>query len=138
MVCPWPFVASLDDSVPKPSDSGCSFAQVLSNQGDSQLQQLPPKVVMGDTVRVKITQKDYESGIEDSRLNVHGRITLGKGDVPFPTQALRNKLCCLWPNLKEWSVTPLGKGFFEFKFGSIEDMRKIWALVVVDLKPGIL
>jgi hypothetical protein len=109
MVCPWPFMASLDDSAQKPSDSGRSFAQMLSDPGDSQLQQLPPRVVMGDTVRVKITQKDYESGISDCRLNLHGRITFGKGN-----------------------------GFFEFKFGSIEDMRKIWALGVVDLRPGIL
>jgi len=115
-----------------------SFAQALSDSGDIPLTQLPPKVVMGDTVRVKITQDELESGISDCRMNLHGRITLATGDTPLITQALKNKLCSLWPTLKEWNVLPLGRGFFEFHFGSVEDMRKIWALGVVNLKPGIL
>lgn len=35
-------------------------------------------------------------------------------------------------------MIPLGKGFFEFKFNYVEDMRRIWALGVMNLKPGIL
>jgi len=38
----------------------------------------------------------------------------------------------------EWSVLHLGRGFFDFKFGSVEDMRKVWAMRAVNLKPGIL
>lgn len=115
MVCPWPFMASLDTSIPKPSAPRKSFAEVLSDTCDIQLTQLPPKVVMGDTVRIKITQEELDSGISDCRINLHGRITLAKGDTPLTTQALKNKLCILWPTLKEWHVLPLGRGFFEFQ-----------------------
>jgi len=138
MVCPWPFMAALEDYTPKPPENGKSFAQSLSGSCDIHLTQLPPKVIMGDTVRIKITQKEYEYGIADCRTNLHGRVTLNKGDTPLTTQALKLILSSFWPNLLNWTVIPLGKGFFEFKFGSIEDMRKIWALGVVNLKPGIL
>ena len=36
------------------------------------------------------------------------------------------------------TITLLGKGFFEFHFSTIEDLRKIWALGVVNPKPGFL
>jgi hypothetical protein len=122
----------------KPPESGKSFAQALSNSGEIQLSQMPTKVVMGNSVRVKISQAEYEFGILDCRCNLHGRLTLNKGDSPLTTQALKQKLNNLWPNLHNWNLTPLGKGFFEFNFSSIEDMRKIWALSVVHLKPGLL
>lgn len=110
----------------------------MSDSCDSPLHQLPPKVIMGDTVRVRITQNELESGIADCRMNLHGRITLAKGDTPWTTQALQIHLSRSWPSLKDWSVLPLGRGFFEFKFGSVEDIRKVWALGVVNMKPGIL
>ena len=50
---------------------------------------------------------------------------------PLTTQALKLKLKNLWPYLSNWTVTPLGKGCFEFKFNSIEDMRKILAQGVI-------
>ena len=54
------------------------------------------------------------------------------------TLALQQKLSMLWPSLRNWNITPLGKGFFEFHFSSFEDMQRTWALGVVNLKPGIL
>jgi len=61
-----------------------------------------------------------------------------KGDPPLTTQALKVKLGNLWPNLNNWNLIPLGKGFFEFNFSTIEEMRQIWALGVVNLKPGFM
>lgn len=58
MVCPWPFMASLDSTVgtaAKSPETGKSFAQALSGSCKFQLDQLPPKAVMGDSVRVKIS-----------------------------------------------------------------------------------
>ncbi|AES91219.1 DUF4283 domain protein [Medicago truncatula] len=140
-ICPWPCLASMDTTVAtvaKPHDSGKSFSQALSTSCDLHLNQLPPRVVMGNSVRVKISQAQYESGIVDCKRNLHGRITLHKGDKPLTTLALKQKLSNLWPNLQNWNLTPLGKGFFEFNFSSIDDMRTIWALGVINLKPGFL
>lgn len=95
MVCPWPFMTPLDASMPKTSEPRKSFAQVLSDSCDIPLNQLPPKVIMGDAVRVKITQAELDYGIYDCRMNLHGRITLAKGDTPLTFMALKNKLCRL-------------------------------------------
>lgn len=141
MVCPWPFLASMDSpavTAAPPPEPGKSFAQALSTSSDVQLTQFPSKVVMGDSVRIKISQAEYEFGIADCSRNLHGRLTLSKGDSPLTTQALKSKLIGMWPNLKNWHVLPLGKGYFEFNFNSVEDMRKVWAMGVLNLNPGIL
>lgn len=87
---------------------------------------------------MKITQSEYKFGIKDCKRNLHARLSLSKGDSPLTTKDQKLKLDSLWPNLKNWTVTPLGKGYFEFKFNSEEDMKRVWALGVVNLKPGIL
>ena len=121
MVCTWPCLAALDSTTSVPE---CSFAQALSSSCDFPIPQLPPKIVMGKSVRVKINQREYEFGIEDCKTNLHGRLTLKKGDPPLTSKALKTKLDGLWPLLRNWSITPLGKGFYEFKFQCVEDMRK--------------
>jgi len=63
---------------------------------------------------------------------------LQEGDPPLTTKMLKSKLDVLWPHLRNWTVVPLAKGFFEFKFHIIDDMRKIWALGAINLKPGVL
>lgn len=123
---------------------GKSFVQALSGASSGAdfdgnfLANLPPKVIMGDSVRVKISQAAYEAGLSACQSNLHGRLTLHKGDSPLTTQALKAKLSNLWPQLRNWSLIPLGKGFFEFNFNSIEDMKHVWALGVVNLKSGLL
>lgn len=147
MVCPWPCVASLDAPIPKQNalkESGKVFAQALSGVSsdstpdDNYLAKLPPKIVMGNSVRVKISKAAYESGLAACKCNLHGRLTLHKGDSPLTTQALKAKLSNIWPQLSNWNLIPLGKGFFEFNFSSIEDMKFVWAMGVVNLKPGFL
>ena len=119
---------------------GKSFAQILSGElsGDPSLAQLPPKVVLGSSVRVKISRSAYESGLAACKTHLHGRLTLRKGDTPLTTQALKAKLSIQWPQLQNWNLIALGKGFFELRFNSIEDMRRIWALGAVNLKPGLM
>jgi len=133
-------MASLDSTVvpAKLPAAGKSFAQALSDSSDPQLTQLPPKIVMGKSVRVKITQTEYEAGLTDCSSNLHGRLMLHKGDAPLTTLALKTKLNNLWPHIHNWDITPLGRGFFEFHFSSVEEMHRIWAMGAVNLKPGLL
>lgn len=93
---------------------------------------------MGDSLRIRVSQDEYEQGTFDCKYNLRGWITLNKGNTPLPTQALKLKLCTLWPNLQSWHLIPLGKSFYEFSSSSFEDMRRIWALGVMNLKPGFL
>lgn len=120
-------MATLDSTVApaKPTESAKTFAQALSGPSDFQLSKLHPKVVMGKTVRIKITQSKYEFGLIDCSSNIDGRLTLRKGDTPLSTMALKTKLRNLWPNILNWDLTSLGKGFFEFHFNSVEDMRRV-------------
>lgn len=97
MACSWPCMASLDTPVHTKTimpESGKSFAQILSNasSGENFLANLPPKVVMGDSVRIKISQAAYESGLAACKCHLYGRLTLHKGDSPITTQALKTKL----------------------------------------------
>lgn len=129
---------SVVTKTPNPPESGKSFVQALSSSDEPQLTKLPPKIVMGTSVRFKVSQTEYESGVAECQFNLHGRVTLHKGDQPLTTLALQQKLSILKPSLRNWNITPLGKGFFEFHFSSFEDMRRTWALGVVNLKLGIL
>lgn len=95
-------------------ESGKSFVQALSSSDEPQLTKFPPKIVMGTTVRVKVSQSEYELGVVECQFNLHGRATLHKGDQPLTTLTLQQKLSMLWPSLRNWYITPLGKGFFEF------------------------
>jgi len=140
-------MANLDSKTDKPVDTTVkppaatkSFAQALSGEpsGESFLAQLPPKIVMGKSVRVKISRATYESALAACKTHLHGRVILRKGDTPLTTQALKVKLNNQWPHLQNWSLIPLGKGFFEFNFSTIEEMRRIWSLNTVNLNPGLL
>lgn len=51
---------------------------------------------------------------------------------------LHRKLSLVWKEGMNWKIILIGKGFNDFPFNSIEDMRKIWALGVVNLNPGLL
>ena len=86
-------MAALDTTVTKAAklpEYGKSFVQALSGTSsyDDFLTNPPPKVVLVDSVRIKISQAAYESGLAACRFNFHGRLTLHKGDAPLTTLAL--------------------------------------------------
>jgi len=56
-----------------------------SFSGVNFLANLPPKVIMGDSVRMKISQADYEAGSSACQFNLHGHLTLHKGDSSLST-----------------------------------------------------
>ena len=87
---------------------------------------------------VRIDEVDYLDGLEDCKTHLHGRVILSKGDKPLTHLDLTKKLQPVWKALGPWKAIPLGKGFYEFEFVSIEDMR--WALGMGSLKltPGLL
>jgi len=111
MICLWKFLGSPPETLVA---NGKSFAQADSSTCDFQLNQLPPKVVIGDNVNVKISQAAYEAGLEQCKGSLHGRFSIQKGDLTFTTKSLNTKLTHLWPNLKPWPMIPLGKGLLEF------------------------
>lgn len=69
---------------------------------------------------------------------MHGRLFLHKGDKPYTTKDITDKLCKQWKTKCPWQLISLGRGFYEFSFTSDDDMRNSLALGTVNLKPGLL
>lgn len=116
-----------------------SFAQALTaTTRTSSNDNLPTPLIRGEFVSITITQQIYEKGLEVCKHNLRGRLVLSKGDKPYTTKDIHLKLQKQWKTTSEWSMRPLGRGFFEFTFASDIDLRMVWASGTVNLKPGVL
>ncbi|MCI12536.1 hypothetical protein A2U01_0033641, partial [Trifolium medium] len=98
----------------------------------------PKSCVKGDDLAISIPEDEYIAGTEACKHNLHGRIVLPKGSTPFTVESLRSKLAALWKAIGKWGVISLGKGFYEFVFSSLEDMRRVRSIATWNLSPGIL
>lgn len=130
---PNPKTTSSSSQVPIPKTQQKTFAQALSNVCDVPLSQLPQPCLKGDRVAIEIPEDEYLAGMDECKHALHGRIILPKGSSPLTVGSLRSKLQILWKSLNRWGVTSIGKGFYEFSFSNIEDLRRVrsvgsWAL----------
>lgn len=66
-------IAMVQESVPS---NGKTFAQTVVNSSDLHLNQLPQRSIRGDSVSIRISQAEYDLGIEDCKRSLHGRLTL--------------------------------------------------------------
>jgi len=132
-------LAIMASVAPSPAGSNNrTFAQAVTITCNIQQNQLPKPAIKGDSLCIKISQVEYEKGYKDCKHNLRGRLYLSKGDKPISASNLHEKLLVLWKPNGNWKIIPLGKGFFDFEFSSIEDLKKIWAAGSWNLKPGIL
>ncbi|XP_019430033.1 PREDICTED: uncharacterized protein LOC109337508 [Lupinus angustifolius] len=115
-----------------------SFAQALRPSCDISTSQLPQPCIKGDAIAIKIPEEDYQAGLLRCKSHLHGRMILSKGDTPLKLADLKNKLISMWNMIGKWSMISLGKGFYEFSFLSLEDMRTICSVGSWNLKPGFL
>ena len=90
-----------------------TFAQALSNVCDVPLSQLPQPIKKGNHV-------DIEKG------------------SPFSLEKLRAKLTVMWKSLGQWGVSSIGRGFYEFTFSSIKDLKRVRSVGSWALNPGML
>lgn len=51
---------------------------------------------------------------------------------------MRKKLSVLWKEIGRWGVTSIGKGYYEFSFTFVEDMRRVRSTGSWNLNPSIL
>ncbi|MCI15936.1 pectin acetylesterase, partial [Trifolium medium] len=120
---------------PKPHKS---FAQALTNVCDIPLSQFPQACVKGDELAIPIPEDEYLAGVDTCKHNLHGRMVWPKGATPLTVVALKEKLKPLWKDLARWGITSLGKGFYEFSFSSLEDVRRVRSVASWNLNPGYL
>jgi hypothetical protein len=125
-------------TIPEPSKPQKTFAQAVNNICDIPLSQLPQPVVKGDRLAIEIPETFYLAGLEACKHNLHGRILWPKGSTPLSVAALKDKLSLIWKDLSQWGIISLGKGFFEFTFSSLEDVRRVRSYPSWNLNPGLL
>lgn len=63
---------------------------------------------------------------------------MSKGDKAYTAKDLFLKLLKLWKLSGNRKLVSLGRGFFEFEFSSLDDMRMAWAHGTMNLRPGVL
>jgi hypothetical protein len=115
-----------------------TFVQALSNVCDIPLSQLPQPVVKGDRLAIEIPEVAYQVGLDACKHNLHGRILWPKGSSPLSVVALKAKLSSVWKDFSKWGLISLGKGFYEFTFSTLEDVRRVRSVPSWSLNPGLL
>jgi len=132
-------IAAMAHPPPKPAHN-ISFMQALTASSNmiSSNDNLPQPLIRGESVSIHISQAIYEKGMAVCKRNLRGRLVLNKGDKPYTAKDIHSKLQNQWKMMGAWSMTPLGRGFYEFFFASKDDMRMVWAKGTVNLKPGVL
>ncbi|KAK2434847.1 hypothetical protein QL285_019959 [Trifolium repens] len=141
---PWPCLdaSSSPPKQPNPPSNNLknqkSFAQALTNVCDIPASQLPQPCVKGDRLAISIPDEEYLVGLNVCKHNLHGRVVWPKGSTPLTVVALKNKLTPIWTDLAHWGITSLGKGFYEFSFSSLEDVRRVRSVASWNLEPGFL
>jgi len=120
---------------PKPPKT---FAQALSNICDIPESQFPQAIVKGDELAVQIPEIEYEADMATSKHNLHGRVIWRKASSPLTAVALKAKLSLIWNDFAKWGTTSIGRGFFEFSFNSLEDVRRVRSYASWNLNPGML
>jgi len=115
-----------------------SFAAALAGAKDVADRPFHILCIKRDALSIKICQDEYHKGVEDCRRVLRARLTLNKGDKPFSARELGSKIGKVWKTTVGWKMVPLGKGFYDFHFESVDDFKKVWAAGTVNLKPGLL
>ncbi|PNX58546.1 pectin acetylesterase, partial [Trifolium pratense] len=95
-------------------------------------------MIEGADLAISIMEEDYEAGIEACKHNLHGRIIWPKGATPLTVSDLKNKLSTMWKDLSKWGVSSLGKGYYEFVFSTLEDVRRVRSIASWNLNPCML
>lgn len=146
-VCQWPCVSEAAPSsamvqpvatVQPVSAPVKTFATALAGTTVTDDKPFPSPCIKGDALSIKICQDEYSKGLEDCRKALRARLTLNKGDKPYSARDLSVKIGKIWRTAAGWKMVPLGKGYYDFHFESAEDLKKIWAVGTVNLKPGLL
>jgi hypothetical protein len=143
---PWSFLQDVNENLSPNSEPTLvpnqqqqkTFVQSVNNVCDIPTNQLPKPCLKGNRISITIPEDDYEAGIDDCKHCLHGRVIWPKGTTPVSVVALRTVLASLWKSIGRWGITSLGKGYFEFSFSSVEDVRRVRAVNSWNLNPGFL
>jgi hypothetical protein len=143
--CQWPCMSEIMPSsalvtttVQHELATAKSFAAALAGTNVTENRHFPTPCIKGGGLSIKICQDEYNRGLEDCRKVLRARLTLNKGEKPYSARDLSVKIGKIWKTTAAWKMVPLGKGYYDFHFESTEDLKKIWVVGTINLKPGLL
>jgi hypothetical protein len=94
--------------------------------------------VKGDRLAISIPKGDYNARLDACKYNLHGRSIWPKGATPLTVADLKSKLSALWKDFSKRGVRSLGKGYYEFVFTTLVDVRRIRSIASWNLNLGLL
>lgn len=92
----------------------------------------------GDYLSVKIDDSLVQEGVAKLKNSLIGKLTLASGDSPYSLENLENKLTQIWGIQCNWSLVPLGRGYYNIQFANTLDKDRILDRRVWTLRPGSL
>ncbi|KAL8556586.1 hypothetical protein ACS0TY_004150 [Phlomoides rotata] len=92
----------------------------------------------GMYLTVMVDEQLYKEGVSELRDSLIGRIIHVHGDKPLTHEALVTRLGDVWGINTQWSLTPLGEGYYNIRFSCDTDREKIFARRLWQLKSGLL
>jgi len=123
---PSPMVLATTTAVSTPAPPLRSFAQALVASHNKVTNiTMPQPVIHGDTLSIRISQPIYEKGIDVCKRNLRCRLVLNKGDKPYASKEIEDKLKKQWKTAAPWTLLSLGRGFYEFFFTNETDMQTV-------------
>lgn len=87
---------------------------------------------------VQISEVPYQRGLERCKTCLIGKLLSPPKGIMPKAHELSKRLRSCWPSLSDWSVAPLGKGFFMLQFKTLSDMQCVWSMGSISLNPGTL
>lgn len=143
-IIPWTFL-NVDLALPIPNTTHATpvlqrktFAQALNNAYDIPVSQLPTLCIKGDIVFIKIPEDEYQAGSVECKNNLYGRILFPKGAKPLTFLEIKALLKKQWVPLIRWNMVSIGRGFLEFSFSLVEDLRRVLTMGAWTIGPGML
>lgn len=114
-----------------------SFVEALTGSSvPVPIKPIPPPRYEGGNVIVEVDDEDYEKEVRQCQFDVIGRIIMQKGDRPYSTLEIFDKLVILW-GIQNFRIVPIGKGYFHVFLNSMDNQSLVLSIGALNLKPGI-
>ncbi|XP_062020937.1 uncharacterized protein LOC133737388 [Rosa rugosa] len=99
---------------------------------------LPLPSLNDGMVTVQISENSFLRGLDKCKTILVGKLLSPPNGIMPRAHELAQRLKLFWNSVSNWSVAPMGKGFFMLQFQSIDDMQRICSLGSISLNPGIM
>ncbi|KAM7470315.1 hypothetical protein LguiA_008498 [Lonicera macranthoides] len=124
-------------TAPAKKPSYASFLRPKAVPPTIPVTQLPTPYKKGHLMAVKLDENVYQRSLQQCQNNLHGRLILKHGNAPVKAIDLHLSLSSVWNTKEQWTLTPIGKGYYTLRFSNGEDKQKVWSSGQVNLSQGI-